>query len=264
MIKDLNFKYHNKPIFNNFNLTIKKGTWVTVIGPNGGGKSTLIKIIVGLLPAEGYIAVDNILKNKDNIKEIRKKIGVIFENPENTFVAETVMDEIAFALENLEMNKEEIKQKIMEVSEYLNITDILEKNPFQLSGGQKQLVALASVLVLEPKILILDEAINRVDYLDRENILKVLQKLNKEKGITIINITHDIEEALYGDDVILIDNGKIILNGSKELVFKEEKIFNKIGLDLPFMAELSLNLMYYDLVDRMIFDMDEMVDTLWK
>lgn len=264
VIKDLTFKYNDKTIFDQFNLTIKRGTWTTIIGPNGGGKSTLIKIIMGLLRADGYITIDNTLKTDDNIKQIRKIIGVIFENPDNTFVAETVMDEMAFALENLEMNKEQIKNKITEVSSYLNITDLLEKNPFQLSGGQKQLVALASILVLEPKILILDEAINRIDYLEREQILEILKKLNKEKGITIINITHDIEEALYGDDVILIDSGKIILKGAKELVFKEEKIFNKIGLELPFMASLSLNLMYYNLIDRMIFDMDELVKILWK
>ncbi|MDD4282776.1 MAG: ATP-binding cassette domain-containing protein [Bacilli bacterium] len=263
IIKDLTFKYNDNYIFDKFNLTIKKGTWTTIIGPNGSGKSTLIKIIMGLLKSDSYIFIDNMLKTSDNIKQIRTKIGVIFEHPDSTFVAETVMDEMAFALENLEMDKKEIQKKVKEVARFLNIAYLLEKNPFQLSGGQKQLVALASILVLEPKILILDEAINRIDYFERNNILEVLSKLNKEKGITIINITHDIEEAVYGDDVILIDKGKIILNGSKELVFREEKVFNSIGIDIPFMAELSLKLMYYNLVDEMIFDMDEMVNKLW-
>lgn len=264
IIKDLTFKYNDNIIFDNFNLTIKRGTWTTIIGPNGSGKSTLIKIIMGLLKSDSYIVIDNTLRTNDNIKEIQKKIGVIFEHPDSTFVAETVMDEMAFALENLELKNEDIKNKIKEVSKYLNITHLLEKNPFQLSGGQKQLVALASILVLEPNILILDEAINRIDYVERDNILEVLSKLHKEKGITIINITHDIEEAVYGDDVILIDKGKIILNGSKELVFQEEKVFNKIGLDIPFMASLSQKLMYYNLIDEMTFDMDLMVNKLWK
>lgn len=262
-INNLTFKYDDNLIFDNFNLTIKKGTWTTVVGPNGSGKSTLVKIIMGLLESDGQIIIDNILKNNNNIKQIRRIIIGIGENPDSTFVAETVMDEMAFALENLEMNKLEIQKKVKEVAKYLNITNILETNPYELSGGQKQLVALASVLVLEPKILILDEAINRIDYMERNNILKILLKLNKEKGITIINITHDLEEAVYGDDVILIDKGKIILNGSKELVFKEDKIFNSIGLDIPFMAELSLKLMYYNLVDEIVFDMDEMVNKLW-
>lgn len=265
VIKDLTFKYNdNNSLFENFNLMIKKGTWTTIVGPNGGGKSTLVRILVGLLKAEGQIIVNNVLKNEDNLKQIRRMIGVIFEYPDNTFVAETVMDEMAFALENLELNKCEIKEKIIEVGQYLKITDLFEKNPFELSGGQKQLIALASILVLEPKILVLDEAINRIDYVERENILNILTKLNKEKGITIINITHDVEEAIYGHDVILLDKGKIILNGKKKEVFKEEKIFTRMGLDIPFMADLSLKLMYYDLVDDIVFDMDKMVNLLWK
>ncbi len=263
-IQDLSFKYNDNKIFDKFNLNIKKGAWTTIIGPNGSGKSTLIKIIVGLLEADGKIFINDVILTKDNVKKIRQFVGVIFEHPDSTFVAETVMDEMAFALENLEKDKEYIRKKVLEVSNYLNITNLLEKNPFSLSGGQRQLVALASVLVLEPKILILDEAINRIDYLDRENILNILLKLKEEKGITIINITHDIEESIYGDDVILIDSGKIVLNGSKELVFKEDKIFNSIGIDIPFMAELSLKLMYYGLVEEFVFDMDEMVEKLWR
>ncbi len=265
VIKDLKFKYNNhESLFENFNLTIKKGSWTTLVGPNGGGKSTLAKIIVGLLLAEGQIIVDNVLKNNDNLKEIRKKVGLLFENPDSTFLAETVMDEMAFALENLGLEKGKIKKKVKEVGQYLKITPLFEKNPFELSGGEKQLVALASILVLEPQLLILDEAINRVDYLERDNILKILKKLNEEKEITIINITHDMEEAVYGDEVILLDKGKIILKGSKELVFEEEKIFNTMGIALPFMAELSLKLKYYGLVDEIIFDMEKMVNKLWK
>lgn len=264
IIKDLFFNYRDKVIFENFNLNIKRGLWTTIVGPNGGGKSTLVKIIIGLLKATGYISIDNMVLDQRSFKEIRKKTGVLFENPDVTFVAETVMDEMAFALENLEKDKEYIKDKVMEVSRYLKITNILDKNPHRLSGGQKQLVALASVLVTEPSILILDEAINRIDNHERTNILKILKKLNKDKKITIINVTHDIEESVYGDEVILIDCGKIILKGPKELVYKEEKIFNKIGLEMPFMATLSVKLIYYNLIDEIIFEMDEMVDVLWK
>lgn len=263
-IRDLFFKYSEKVIFENFNLNIKRGIWTTIIGPNGGGKSTLVKIMIGLFRSNGSITIDNMVLDNKNVKEIKKKIGVLFENPDVTFVAETVMDEMAFTLENLEKDKEEIKNKILEVSEYLKITDLLDKNPHRLSGGQKQLVALASVLVADPVILILDEAINRIDNHERINILKILKKLNEDKKITIINVTHDIEESVFGSEVILIDCGKVILNGDKELVFKEEKIFNKIGLEMPFMASLSIKLMYYNLIDKMIFDMDEMVDKLWK
>ncbi len=264
IIRDLTFKYDETKIFDNFNLTLRRGTWTTLVGPNGSGKSTLIKIMVGLLKFDGYISINNIELNKNNLYEIRKMVGVLFETPDRTFVAETVMDEIAFALENLNLPQKEIKHRIEEVSDFLNITDLLEKNPYRLSGGQKQLVALASVLVLEPKMLILDEAINRIDYEDRYKILEILKKLNKEKGITILNITHDMEEAIYCDDVILLDKGKIILNGSKELVFLEESVFNTLGLDIPFIVSLSLKLKHYNMIEKLYFDMNELVNVIWK
>jgi energy-coupling factor transport system ATP-binding protein len=264
IIKDLMFKYNNNVIFEQFSLDIKEGSWTTLIGPNGSGKSTLVKILLGLLKFEGYINIDKCILSKDNFREIRSKIGVVFENPDNCFVAETVLDEIAFSLENLEFEKEDIRKRVVEVSEYLNIVDILENNPHSLSGGQKQLVALASALALDPKILILDEALTRIDNKEKDKILKIIKKIHKDKNITIVNVTHDMEETIYGDDIIVIDKGKIILKGIKELVLKEEKIFRELGLELPFMASLSLKLQYYDLIDDIILDMDKLVDKLWK
>ena len=156
-IKNLNFKYKEKEVFNNFNLQLENGSFTTIIGLNGSGKSTLIKILLGLLKYEGIIKIDDILLNKDNIKNIRKSIGIVFENPDNQFVAETVMDDIAFSLENLQMNSKNIKEKIMKMANYIGISRLLEREPHSLSGGEKQLVALASALIHEPKILILDD-----------------------------------------------------------------------------------------------------------
>lgn len=264
IIREINFSYKNKVIFDKFNLNIKRGTWTTIIGPNGGGKSTLIKIMTGLLKLDGYVSIDNVVLDNNSRKHIISKMGVLFENPDFMFVAETVMDEMAFALENIGQDKEFIKNKVDEVSKYLKIEHLLTKNPHELSGGEKQMVALASVLVTDPSILLLDEALNRIDNYERTSILKLLKKINKEKKITIINITHDVEESIYGDDIVLLDQGKIILKGNKELVFMEEKVFNTIGLDIPFMAELSNKLKFYNLIDKMILDMDEMVEALWK
>ena len=263
-IKNLNFKYDNKQIFNNFNLEIKESTFTTIIGLNGSGKSTLIKTILGLLKYDGEIKIDELTLNKENIKEIRKKIGVVFENPDNQFVAETVMDDIAFSLENLKLNSKDIKRKVREISNYIGISNLLEKEPSVLSGGEKQLVALASALVHEPKILILDEALTMVDVRTRKQIYSILEDINKNKNMTIINVTHDMDELLYGDDIILIDNGNVILKGPKEEVLLEEKIFNSLNLELPFMVNLSIKLKYYGLVDKLIFDMKEMVDQIWK
>lgn len=264
LIKDLDFKYNDKEIFNKFNLKVKRGSWLTIIGPNGSGKSTLIKIILGLLPSDSYLNIDKFILCKDNIKNIRKIIGVVFENPDNQFVAETVMDEMAFTLENLHYSKKEIKKRILEVAKYLDINYLLDKEPHSLNGGQKQLVALGSALVLEPKILIFDEAFTMIDPIEKDNMMKLLKQLNKDKNITIINITHDTEECLYGDEIVVLDRGNLILKGPKSLVLKEEKIFNDLGLELPFMASLSIKLQYYNLVDDLVFDMNEMVNKIWK
>ena len=157
-----------------------------------------------------------------------------------------------------------IDDKIKKLSEYLKIEGLLEKNPHYLSGGEKQMVALASALVIEPKILILDEAFTMLDGVEKDSILKLLKKLVKEKKITIINVTHDMEDTVYGDKIIVLDRGKIIFNDDKEVVYREEKKLKSIGLELPFMVDLSNKLRYYGLVDENILSMNAMVNHLWK
>lgn len=258
------FSYKDNKIFDNLSLNIKKGSFVSLIGPNGSGKSTLVKILLGFLKATGKIEIAGLEMNHDNIKKIISKIGVVFENPDNQFVAETVMDDIAFSLENMQIKSSEIKKRVAEVSSYIGIEDLMEREPHTLSGGQKQLVSLASALVINPDIIILDEALTMVDLDIRERIYDILKKINHDKNMTIINITHEIDEVLYGNEIFVMDKGKIVLSGNTKDILQEEKIFNKLGLSLPFMAELSIKLKYYGLIDEMILDMDEMVDKLWK
>lgn len=262
-IRNLTFKYRTKDMFDNVDMDIEKGKITSIIGPNGSGKSTLVKILVGLYRYNGKIEINNIPLLKDNRKEIRKNIGVVFTNPDNQFVAETVMDDIAFTLENMNYKKIDIRKKIEEVSKYLGIYDILECNPHDLNSNQKQLVSLASALVHDPKILILDEALTMLDPYDKEKILKILKELNS-KGLTILNISHDIEDTLISDKIYVLDKGKIVLSGTKEEVYKEEDKLHKLGFELPFMLELSNRLMFYDLIDHVIYDMEEMMDILWK
>ena len=252
-IKDLLFRYNDNYIFDKFNLEIERGSYTSIVGTIGAGKTTLIKILLGLIRTNSNITIDGINLCKENIRDIRKKIGVVFENPENGFVCETVMDEIAFSLENLELDHDEIDRRVKEISEYLDITHLLNRDPHRLSGGEKQVVAFASALVIEPEILIFDEAFTMLDYKYKEKIYKVLDNCNKENNTTIINVTHDLEDTIYGKDIIVMDKGKIIIKGSKEDVLREEKIFNKIGLDLPFIVELSIKLNYYGLLDKICF-----------
>lgn len=263
-IKNLSFSYGNKEIFNNFNLQINEGDFTTITGLNGSGKSTLIKIIVGLLPHEGDVFVDGIKLNPYNLKDIRRKIGVVFEYSDESFVADTVMDEIAFVLENINLSKEEIKSEVYDIAIKLGIENLLEKNPYELSNGEKQKVAIASVLVSNPKILILDEALTKINNLERDEILKIIKEHNQKNNMTVINVTHDMEESIFGNKIIVLNKGKIVLNGEKELVYKEENVFSKLGIDLPFMVKLSIKLQYYGLTDRVILNMDEMVDEVWK
>lgn len=262
-IENLSFSYRNKQIFENLNLNIEKEKIVSIIGPNGCGKSTLVKILVGLNSYNGKIIIDNKLLLKDTQKEIRKKIGVVFTNPDNQFVAETVMDDVAFTLENMNYKKEDIRKKIEEVTKYLGIYDILESNPHELNANQKQLVSLASALVHDPKILILDEALTSFDPVEKDRVVKLLQELNK-KGLTVINISHDIEDTLISDKIFVMNNGKIVLVGAKDEIYKEEKTLKSLGFNLPFIVDLSNRLMFYNLIDHVIYDMKELVDTLWK
>ncbi len=263
-IKNLNFKYNEVLVLEKVNLNIKNGEWVTLVGPNNSGKTTLVKLLSGLLLVDDGITIDNMKLNKDNLTSIRKNMGAIFSNVDNQFVTETVRQEIAFSLENLAYDQGEIDFRINEIAINLRIDNILDSDPHNLSGGEKKKVALASVLVTNPKILIFDEAFSMIDNHERESILDLLKNINKDKGIGIINITHNLEEAYMGDRIIVLNKGKILMDGGIKEVLKKDTVFNRIGLEIPFMVDLSLKLNLYDLVDDIIFDMDEMVDLLWK
>lgn len=265
-IKDLIYQYEKDSsnfIFNKLSLKLEKGSFTTLIGPIGSGKSTLVKILLGFIKVDNYIQIDDLVLCTSNMKQIRTKIGVVFENPDEVFVAETVMDEIAFSLENQNKSKKEIWEKIEEIADYIGIKSLLEYDPHTLSEGEKRLVSLASALVIDPQILILDEALSMLDEISKRKIFKILKECN-EKGVTILNITHDLNESLYGNDIVLLQNGKVLLQGSKEEVLKQETKLKRAGLELPFLADLSIKLMYYGVLDHMILSMDEMVNAIWK
>lgn len=263
-IKNLTFRYKRNFIFDDFNLSIEKGDWVTIAGPNGAGKTTLVKLIAGLLKNYSSINILNKKFNHKNEFEIRKEVGFVFDIPDNFFACETVEDELAFSLENMAVAPATIKKKIDEISKALNLTNLLKQNPFELSGGEKQKVAIGCALMLEPRIIILDESLMMIDINERNLVLKLLKKYNKEKKVTIISFTHDLEECKYSNRLIILNEGKIIIDGSLPDVFKEERVMRKIGIEVPFEVELCNKLQLYNLVDNIEFDYGKLVDKIWK
>ena len=258
IIKIENLNYGS--IFKNLNLEIKEGDFSFISGETSSGKTLLIKMIVGLIDTEIKVFDMNL---KSNLKEIRKNIGVVFENPENYFVAETVKDEISFILENLKINQNEINKRVNEIANDLNIENLLNLNPHSLSGGEKELVALASALINSPKLLLIDGSLSMLDDVTKDKVFAYLKKLNKEKKLTILVTTNNLEDSLYGKELILL-NKNIVLKEKINKAFDNEDIFKKCHLEMPFMASLSHKLKYYGLVDKVILKMDKMVNELWK
>lgn len=251
-------------LFLGLQLEVKKGSFLSIVGRNGCGKSTLVKILLGLIDIDSLIEVDGISLNKKNKTKILKKIGVVFENPESNFTAETPREDMSTYLRNLGYSESRIKREIEINAELFGITELLDYSISNLSGGEKQQVALAIATLHKPTILILDDAFAMLDGITKERMLKIIKKMNREDKMTVIQITHDMDDTLYGNEIAVIDNQKIVLYGKKEDVLKKEKIFKQAGLELPFMASLSLKLQFYGLIDTMILDMDKMVNVLWK
>lgn len=263
-IKNLTFRYKNKFIYDDFNLNIERGAWVTIAGPNGAGKTTLVKILAGLLKTYSNITIFNKPLNKKNLYDIRKEIGFVFDTPDNYFACETVEDELAFSLENMAVAPKTIKHKINEVVEKLKLKNLLKENPYNLSGGEKQKVALACALMLEPRILVLDEALLMVDINERKEILELLKEYNKGKRVTIISFTHNLDEAIYSDRLVILNDGIIVVDGAFPEVFSEELVMRKIGLEVPFGIELSQKLRVYNIIDDLELDLERLVSLIWK
>lgn len=263
-VKDLTFRYKKRFIFDKFNLSVERGCWVTIAGSNGSGKTTLVKLLAGLLKSYSSIEILNKPLDKKNIYKIRRDVGFVFDNPDNYFACETVSDELAFSLENMGVAPKTIEKKIKEVSSILKIDKLLNYNPMDLSGGEKQKVALGCALMLEPRILILDEALLMIDLNERKEILEVLKMYNTKKNVTILSFTYDLDEVFYSNRLVVLNDGKIIVDGKFPYVFEEEAVMRKIGLEVPFMVELCKKLQLYNLTNEIELDFERLVDKLWK
>lgn len=243
-IENLKFRYDkDNPSFNidGISFDVKKGEYISIIGHNGSGKSTLSKLIIGLLEAEsGKIEVYGQELNNQSIKDIRSQIGIVFQNPDNQFIGATVRDDIAFGLENHCIEHDKMDDIINEFAEKVNMLPFLDKEPSSLSGGQKQRVAIAGTMAMKPNILILDEATSMLDPRGKNEILSFVHALRKEQeNLTILSITHDLEETLSSDRVIVLSNGKIVLNDTPDNIFKNENVLLENGLDVPFIYKIK-------------------------
>jgi len=242
-LKNVSFSYYlpeKVDVIKNINLIINKGEFLVIIGRNGSGKSTLGRLISFILePTEGEIIIDD-KKPKIDIDyiDIRKKIGMVFQNPDNQIVSQIVEEDIAFGLENLNYSEEEIENKIDEVINEVNLAEYRKFPPNFLSGGQRQKLAIAGILVMEPQYLVLDEPTSLLDPKGRKDVIELIKRLNKE-GITIILITHRMEEAVLGDRVLVLNEGEIFLEGKPEEVFKEVEKIRSVGLSPPVFTYLS-------------------------
>ncbi len=235
-IKNLNFSYDlDTPVIKDVSFSVEKGSYTTIIGHNGSGKSTIAKLLIGLLEkASGEIIIDELELNLENIQEIRSRVGIVFQNPDNQFIGATVSDDIAFGLENHCVPQQEMEGIIQKYAKKVNMDKFLLSEPTKLSGGQKQRVAIAGVLAMKPSLLIFDEATSMLDPEGKLEIKKMIQEINKESEITIISITHDIEEVVYSDHVIVMDQGKVVMKGTPKEVLIKEKELVAINLDIPF------------------------------
>lgn len=239
-VKDLCFSYDDQTLaVNNASFDIEEGSYTTIIGHNGSGKSTIAKLLVGLKEAKsGSITIDCMPLDLEHLYEIRNRVGVVFQNPDNQFIGSTVADDIAFGLENHQLPSEEMQTRIENMAAKVGMSDFLLSEPINLSGGQKQRVAIAGVLAMDLKVIILDEATSMLDPKGKKEINELIKELHKKSNLTIISITHDIEEVTKSDHVIVLNDGEVLMQGKPKLVLGKEKDLLEANLDIPFALKL--------------------------
>lgn len=235
--------YETQPtaVLKNFSVGLNEGEFIAILGHNGCGKSTLAKHFNAVLvPSAGKVYVDGIdTLDEDKLFDIRQKVGMVFQNPDNQIVATIVEEDVAFGLENIGVEPSEIRKRVDDAIEIVGMSEYKEHAPHHLSGGQKQRVAIAGIIAMRPKCIVLDEPTAMLDPMGRQEVISTIKKLNKEYGITVILITHYMDEAAKADRVIVMDKGKIILNDAPKNVFSNVKMLKDVGLDVPQTTELA-------------------------
>ena len=267
-VKNLSFRYKESQEYydvKDITFHVKRGEWLSIVGHNGSGKSTTVRLIDGLFEAEsGEIVINGQQLTEETVWSIRRQIGMVFQNPDNQFVGATVEDDVAFGLENQGLSRQEMKKRVEEALDLVGMLDFKKREPARLSGGQKQRVAIAGVVALRPAILILDEATSMLDPEGRRELIETVQGIRKDYDMTIISITHDLEEVAMSDRVLVMKKGAIESTSSPRELFSRNDL-DQIGLDDPFSNQLkhSLSQNGYDLPENYLTE-SELEDKLWE
>ena len=268
-IKNLKFKYNQDQTsytLNDLSFHVKRGEWLSIVGHNGSGKSTTARLIDGLLVAEsGQIIVDGQELTEENVWDIRDKIGMVFQNPDNQFVGATVEDDVAFGLENKGLSYKEMVSRVQEALSFVGMMEFKDREPARLSGGQKQRVAIAGIVAMRPSILILDEATSMLDPEGRQELIQSIKAIRQQYGMTVLSITHDLDEVAMSDRVLVLKKGKVESISSPRELFSRGSELVDLGLDIPFSALLTQKLINQGLIDCEDYLTEkELVEQLWE
>lgn len=268
-IKNLKFKYNQDQTsytLNDVSFHVKHGEWLSIVGHNGSGKSTTARLIGGLLVADsGQIIVDGQELTEETVWDIRDKIGMVFQNPDNQFVGATVEDDVAFGLENKGLPYKEMVSRVQEALSFVGMMDFKDREPARLSGGQKQRVAIAGIIAMRPSILILDEATSMLDPEGRQELIQYIEDIRQQYGMTVLSITHDLDEVAMSNRVLVLKQGKVeSISSPRELSSRGSELVD-LGLDIPFSALLTQKLKNQGLIDcEGYLTEKELVEQLWE
>lgn len=266
-IENISFKYdgQNEYALRNLSFQIEDGEWLAIVGHNGSGKSTLAKLLNGLqFPEEGRIEIRGIPLSEETVWDTRRLVGMVFQNPDNQFVGTTVQDDVAFGLENNGIPRDDMVERVKTALEKVKMDQFLDQEPHHLSGGQKQRVAIAGVVALRPKIIVLDEATSMLDPRGREEVLSTIRELKNDNQMTVISITHDLEEAARADRILVLNKGKLYREGTPEEIFQMDEELIELGLDIPFPVKMSKALKNKGIsVAKHYLSEEELVAQLW-
>lgn len=263
-VSHLSFSYDGQnDVIKDVSFEIPKGSYTTIVGHNGSGKSTIAKLLIGLLKAKsGEIKILGNILNEENVYSLRNHVGIVFQNPDNQFIGSTVADDIAFGLENHCVLQEQMQAIIEDVAARVNMSDFLDSEPTKLSGGQKQRVAIAGILAIAPDIIIFDESTSMLDPQGKASINEQIQKLHDERNITILSITHDMEEVAQSEYVIVLKDGKVEMQGTPKQIFEHKGKLKEMKLELPFALSFSEKLKNEGIFKDSYCTLDEVVNEL--